>query len=164
MSAFIDAQRERLGVEPICRELEGSASAYRARRRRPPSARALRDVWLTAQIRRVHAASAGIYGQFKVWDELNDEGISVARCTVERLMRTHGIAGLCNGKVARTTLAGPNPIAAPDLLRRDFTADRARPSAGGPRQKPSTNCYALFKKAVLRRPLEPGLCTVSAMR
>ena len=124
MSAFIDAQRERLGVEPICRELEVSASAYRARRVRPPSARALRDVWLLAHIRRVHAASAGIYGQLKVWDELNDTGVRVARCTVERLMASHGIAGVCNGKVARTTLAGPNPIAAPDLLRRDFSADR----------------------------------------
>ena len=124
MSRFIDANRARLGVEPICRELEVSASAYRARRTRPPSARALRDVWLTAQIRRVHAAGAGIYGQFKVWDELNDTGVCVARCTVERLMRAYGIAGVCNGKVARTTLPGPNPIAAPDLLRRDFTADR----------------------------------------
>lgn len=74
MSAFIDAHRARLGVEPICRELEVSASAYRARRARPPSSRSLRDVWLLAQIRRVHEGSNGVYGQLKVWDELNDEG------------------------------------------------------------------------------------------
>jgi putative transposase len=127
MSRFIDANRERFGVEPICRELEVSASAYRARRSRPPSARSLRDLWLAAQIRRVHAEANRIYGQFKVWDELNEEGIRVARCTVERLMRREGIYGLCNGKVCRTTLPGPNPIAAPDLLRRDFRA--ARPDA-----------------------------------
>ena len=124
MSRFIDENRERLGVEPICRELEVSASAYRARRVRPPSTRALRDAFLIAQIRRVHAGSAGVYGQLKVWDELNDEGICVARCTVERLMRASGIEGLRNGKVQRTTLPGSSPVAAPDLVRRDFSAGR----------------------------------------
>ncbi|HEY5432691.1 MAG TPA: IS3 family transposase [Coriobacteriia bacterium] len=124
MSAFVDSHREGFGVEPICREIEVSASAYRARRVRPPSARSPRDAWLLAQIHRVHADSAGIYGQLKIWDDLNDEGIKVARCTVERLMRAHGIEGLRNGKTQRTTLPGASPVAAPDLVRRDFTADR----------------------------------------
>jgi len=124
VSAFVDSHRERFGVEPICREIEVSASAYRARRVRPPSARSLRDAWLLAQIHRVHAGSAGIYGQLKIWDDLSDEGIRVARCTVERLMRAHGIEGLRNGKTQRTTLPGPSLVAAPDLVRRDFTADR----------------------------------------
>jgi transposase InsO family protein len=124
VSAFVDAHRQRLGVEPICRELEVSASAYRARRTRPPSARALRDVWLLAEIRRVHTECNGIYGQLKIWDELNDSGIRVARCTVERLMRRHGICGVGNGKVQRTTIPGAAPVAAPDLVRRDFRASR----------------------------------------
>ena len=124
MSRFIDQNRERFGVEPVCRELEVSASAYRARRTRPPSARSLRDVWLLAQIRRVHGESDGVYGQLKVWDELNDEGIAVARCTVERLMRVHGIAGVGPAKTKKTTLPGLAPVAAPDLVRRDFTATR----------------------------------------
>lgn len=124
MSAFIDENRERLGVEPICRELEVSASAYRARRTRPPSARALRDVWLLAQIRRVHEGSSGVYGQLKVWDELNDTGTRVARCTVERLMRAHSICGVGPAKTTKTTLPGERPVAAPDLVRRDFTATR----------------------------------------
>lgn len=124
MSAFIDENRDHFGVEPICREIEASASAYRARRTRPPSARAVRDAYLLSQIRRVHADSAGIYGQLKIWDELNDEGITVARCTVERLMRKAGIAGCLNGKVQRTTLPGLSPEAADDLVRRDFTAER----------------------------------------
>jgi len=72
----------------------------------------------------VHADSDGIYGQLKVWDELSDEGISVARCTVERLMRAHGIEGLRNGQTQRTTLPGLAPVAAPDLVRRDFSAER----------------------------------------
>ena len=124
MSAFIDENRERLGVEPVCRELEVSASAYRARRVRPPLSRALRDIWLLAQIRRVHEGSNGVYGQLKVWDELNDEGVRVARCTVERLMRTHGICGVGPMKTKKTTLPGLAPVAAPDLVRRDFTATR----------------------------------------
>ena len=124
MSAFLDEQRARFGVEPICREIETSASAYRARRARSPSARSLRDAWLLNQIRRVHDGSDGIYGQLKIWDELNDEGIAVARCTVERLMRANGIEGCRNGKVQVTTRPGPSPVAADDLVRRDFTADR----------------------------------------
>jgi len=124
VSAFIDAHRDRFGVEPLCREIEVSASAYRARRVRPPSARTRRDASLLAQIRRVHAGSGGIYGQLKVWDELRDQGIRVARCTVERLMRTHGIEGVRNGRVQRTTLPGLSPVAAEDLVGRDFTALR----------------------------------------
>lgn len=124
MSAFVDEHRDRFGVEPICREIETSASAYRARRTRPPSIRAVRDVYLLSEIRRVHEGSDGIYGQFKIWDELNDEGIEVARCTVERLMRANGIEGCSNGKVQVTTRPGISPVAAPDLVRRDFTADR----------------------------------------
>ena len=124
MSRFIDANRERFGVEPVCRELEVSASAYRARRTRPPSSRSLRDLWLLAQIRRVHEGSDGVYGQLKVWDELNDTGIVVARCTVERLMRAHGIAGVGPAKTKKTTMPGLAPVAAPDLVRRDFTASR----------------------------------------
>lgn len=124
MSAFIDAHRDRLGVEPICRELEVSASAYRARRTRPPSSRSLRDAFLLAQIRRVHEGSNGVYGQLKVWDELNDSGVRVARCTVERLMGTHGIVGVGPAKTTKTTLPGPAPVPARDLVRRDFTASR----------------------------------------
>lgn len=123
MSRFID-QNRRFGVEPICRELEVSASAYRARRTRPPSARALRDAWLLTQIRRVHAESAGVYGQLKTWDELSEAGVSVARCTVERLMRRHEICGVGPAKTKTTTLPGERPVAAPDLVRRNFTASR----------------------------------------
>lgn len=124
MSAFIDANRDRFGVEPICREIEVSGSAYWARKTRPPSARSERDEYLLRCIKRVHTASGGVYGQLKVWDELLDEDITVARCTIERLMRAHGIQGICNGKVKRTTLPGLSPVAADDLVRRNFTADR----------------------------------------
>jgi putative transposase len=106
VSRFIDQNRERFGVEPVCRELEVSASAYRARRTMPPSSRSLRDAFLLAQIRRVHEGSNGVYGQLKVWDELNDTGVAVARCTVERLMRAHEICGVGPTKTKKTTLPG----------------------------------------------------------
>lgn len=124
MSRFIDLNRERFGVEPVCRELEASASAYRARRTRPPSARSVRDAYLLAEIRRVHGESNGVYGQFKIWDELNEAGIPVARCTVERLMRGNGICGVGPAKTKQTTLPGPAPVPAVDLVRRNFTAAR----------------------------------------
>jgi putative transposase len=124
VSRFIDENRERFGVEPVCRELEVSASAYRARRTRPPSSRSLRDAWLLSQIRRVHEGSSGVYGQFKVWDELNDTGTRVARCTIERLMRACGIVGVGPAKTTRTTVPGPAPVPAQDLVHRDFTASR----------------------------------------
>ena len=120
----MDTYRGRFGVEPICREIEASASAYRARRTGPPSARAVRDEYLLGEIERVHAGSDRIYGQLKIWDELNSEGIKVARCTVERLMRKAGIEGCRNGKTQVTTVPGANPVAADDLVQRDFTADR----------------------------------------
>jgi len=72
----------------------------------------------------VHAGCNGVYGQLKVWDDLRDEGICVARCAVERLMRLHGIAGISPGKVQRTTIPGAAPVAAPDLVGRDFSASR----------------------------------------
>ena len=99
-------------------------SAYRARRVRLPSARARQDEYLLTQIKRVHAKSGGVYGQLKIWDELNDQGVVVARCSVERLMRKHGIEGCRNGKVQVTTLSGPTPVVAPDLVKRNFTAAR----------------------------------------
>ena len=124
MSAFIDQNRTRFGVEPICREIEVSASAYWARKTRPPSLQAVRDKVLLGEIRRVHVKAFGIYGQLKVWQQLQREGIAVARCTVERLMRQHGIEGVCKGKTQRTTTPGPSPTPADDLVRRNFCADR----------------------------------------
>ena len=124
MSAFIDQNRSRFGVEPICRELEVSASAYWERRTRPPSPRTVRDNVLLGEIRRVHSTAYGIYGQWKVWQQLQREGIAVARCTVERLMRKHGIEGVRKGKTCCTTIPGSAPTPAPDLVQRNFNAER----------------------------------------
>jgi putative transposase len=70
-----------------------------------PSRRQVRDERLEAQVARVHAAHYGVYGARKVWLQLNREGVPVARCTVERLMRRLGLHGAVRGKVKRITIA-----------------------------------------------------------
>jgi putative transposase len=126
---FIDELKQVFGVEPICRTLTQhgwpiAASTYRAACRRMPSARARRDGWLVGQIRRVHEANYGVYGVRKVWLALNREGIPVARCTVERLMRDLDLRGAVRGKTRRTTIAGTNAARPADLVQRRFSADR----------------------------------------
>jgi putative transposase len=74
-------------------------NSYWVARKRPPSARAVRDEQLKVDIRRVWEENLFIYGAAKVWAQLNDEGIRVARCTVERLMRQMGLSGVRRGRV-----------------------------------------------------------------
>jgi putative transposase len=77
-------------------------------------------VYLLEQIRRVHRENFAVYGARKVWLALNREGIAVARCTVERLMRTAGLVGARRGKVKKTTIADPDAQRAADLVARHF--------------------------------------------
>jgi transposase InsO family protein len=121
---MIDQHKDRFGVEPICRVLEVPTSTYYARKRRPPSARAASDVALLAQIRQVHAANYGVYGARRVWKQLHRDGLGVARCTVERLMRADGLAGVRRGRKRRTTTPEPAASRPPDLVQRQFTATR----------------------------------------
>src|SRR6266516_1843692 len=127
--AFIEAFREEFGVEPICRALRQagvriSPSGYYAARARPPPARAVRDAALEKQILRVWKDSGERYGAWKVWDQLNREGIAVARCTVERLMRTLGLRGVRRGGYkVRTTRPDPSQGRPEDLVNRDFAPD-----------------------------------------
>jgi len=107
---FVDEHRGRLGVEPICRALQVAPSAYRrhAARERDPelrTARAQRDAALLPHIERVWQTNLQVYGADKVWRQFRREGIAVARCTVERLMRRQGLRGVMRGKVVRTTVA-----------------------------------------------------------
>jgi len=97
-------------------------STYYAARARPPSARAVRDAALLPQIRRVHRENYGVYGARKVWRQLHREGVPVARCTVERLMRKANLCGVVRGKPRRTTIPAQAAARPGDLLDRDFTA------------------------------------------
>ena len=121
---FVDEHRERFGVEPICRVLEVSASAYHERAKGERSAREVSDERLLAEIRRVHADSYEAYGSRRTWKELRRRGIGCARCTVERLMRREGIQGAKRrGRPWRTTTPDPEGAHRPDLVDRDFTAE-----------------------------------------
>jgi putative transposase len=127
MIAFIDDHREVYGVEPICRVLPIAPSTYHAHvaARTDPakaSARARQDLVLMAQIRRVHEANFGVYGARKVWRQLAREGIVVARCTVERLMRQMGLRGAVRGKETRTTIADKATPCPADKVNRQFQA------------------------------------------
>lgn len=124
MTRFIDEMRGRFGAEPICRVMDFAPSTYFARRKRAPSNRELRDEWLSSEIKRVFDANYGVYGARKVWRQLNHEGITVARCTVERLMRRDGLEGARRGKKYKTTIPDAAARQAADLVDRNFTALR----------------------------------------
>jgi putative transposase len=124
LSAFIDEHRPSFGVEPICRSLGIAPSTYYAVKKREaePSARAKRDAQLLVDVHRVYDRSRGLYGARKVWHQLRREGIEVARCTVERLMRSEGLEGVRRGKRRRTTIPDGQADRPTDLVDRDFTA------------------------------------------
>lgn len=129
MRELIDEHRDVHGVEPICKVLQIAPSSYRryAARRRDPAlrcARAQRDAAVVPQIERVWQANMQVYGADKVWCQLKREGVPVARCTVERLMRRQGLRGVVRGKVVRTTISDAKALCPLDRVNRQFKADR----------------------------------------
>jgi putative transposase len=125
VSCFIDEQRGRFGVEPICRVLGVSASAYYQRATGQRSRRAVEDQRLLARIEEVHAANYYAYGYRRTWKALLRAGEVVGRDHVKRLMCQAGIQGAkSRGKPWRTTTPDPRALRPPDLVDRDFTATR----------------------------------------
>jgi putative transposase len=126
--AFIDAHRSRFGVEPICRVLTEhgckiAPNTYWVARKRPPSARAVRDAELVMDIRRVYEENLFVYGADKIWTQLNREEITVGRGRVERLMRREGITGARRGKAFKVTTRSDERQQRPDdLVARQFKA------------------------------------------
>jgi putative transposase len=132
--AYIDAHRHdvveghEVGVEPICAVLKKAGvqiapSGYYAAKTRPPSARAVRDAELIPLIHRAHADNIGVYGARKIHAALVRQDVTVARCTIERLMRAEGLRGIRREKSRRTTISDgaetPRPA---DLVDRAFVA------------------------------------------
>ena len=83
-----------------------------------------RDDVLTPQIVRVWQANMRVNGADKVWKQMNREGLSIARCTVERLMKRLGLQGVRRGKVVRTTISDMKVPCRLDRVNRQFKADR----------------------------------------
>jgi putative transposase len=123
VSAYVQEHRERFGVEPICRTLGVSASAYYQRASGQRSARQVEDERLLTRVREIHEANYHAYGYRRTWKALLRAGEQVGRCRVQRLMRTEGIQGAKRrGKPWRTTMPDPDACRRPDLVQRDFTA------------------------------------------
>jgi putative transposase len=123
VSRYIDEHRERFGVEPICRTLGVSASAYYQRATGERSAREVEDERLLEVIRTTHKKNYEAYGYRRMWKALRRAGERVARCRVQRLMRANGIQGAKRrGKPWRTTKPDPVARRPRDLVQRDFTA------------------------------------------
>ena len=124
MTRFIADHRARFGVEPICRVLQFAPATYYAAKKREPSARQKRDAELAVKIKRIYEENYSVYGARKVWQELINEDVKVGRCTVERLMRAEGIAGVVRGKPHYTTIPGEAEERPADLVDRNFQASR----------------------------------------
>jgi len=129
MKGFVDQHRDTFGVEPICKTLQIAPSGYRrhAAQKRSPAlrcARTQRDEVLLPQIEHVWQTNMQVYGADKVWHQLNRDGVQVARCTVERLMRRAGLQGVRRGKVVRTTIPDKAALCPLDRVNRQFKADR----------------------------------------
>jgi transposase InsO family protein len=127
MIAFIDDHRAVHGVEPICKLLPIAPSTYHAHlaKRDDPaklSDKARRDAALRIEVRRVFDANFRVYGVRKVWHQLRREGFDVARCTVARLMRAMGLAGVIRGKPVRTTISDRSAPCPLDRVNRQFHA------------------------------------------
>ena len=133
MSAFIDAHRARFGVAPICRvltehDVKIAPETYYAHKRREACTRSVRDGRVLAAITSVYEISGRLYGARKVYHQLlrdgGVDGVAVARCTVERLMRNAGLQGKRRDRWVRTTVADPGVQRPADLVKREFTATR----------------------------------------
>jgi putative transposase len=121
--SFINAHKERWGVEPICKVLQVAPSTYYAALSRQPSVRRQRDEELKVEIARVHRDNFGVYGVEKVWRQLNREGIQVGRDRVARLMDDLDLEGVVRGKRKPITTLTTELDARPDdLVERNFTA------------------------------------------
>lgn len=124
----MDEYRDRFGVEPICAVIEFPVSTYYVTKKRATrsSDREVRDEELIPLIRRVwedKKKGNRLYGARKVWKQLRRDGVDVARCTVERLMRAEGMAGaVARRRRPRTTIPGCESARPRDLVERDFRA------------------------------------------
>ena len=130
MVRFIDDHRATYGVEPICTVLPIAPSTYfrvhaQHQDATTRAARAQRDDELRVEIQRVYDANFQVYGPRKVWHQLQREGLDVARCTIERLMRAMGLAGAVRGRAWKTTTHSQPALDRPaDLVDRTFVATR----------------------------------------
>ena len=129
MVDFIDDNKAEYRVGLICRVLPIAPSTYyRAKDLECyPEKRSLRsqhDDYYISEIKRIWQDSKCRYGARKVWQQMKADGVKVARCTIEHLMRQHGLQGVWRGKGKITTCSRDDQKRANDLVNRNFNAHR----------------------------------------
>ena len=125
MVRYIDAHRDEFGVEPICKVLQVAPSTYYSAKSRTASARAVRDAMMLRVLMVLWIANRKVYGAHKLWKAARRAGHEIGRDQVARLMRELAIEGVSRRrKKVFTTRQDPDALRAPDLVNRNFTADR----------------------------------------
>lgn len=127
MVSFIDDLRDEFDVESICRVLPIASSTYYAAKRRElePSARAVRDAVMMQVLMVLWMTNRKVYGAHKLWKAARRAGHDIGRDQVARLMKAMEIEGVSRRRrKVFTTIADPDAVRAPDLVNRNFTADR----------------------------------------
>lgn len=117
------AHQANYAVATQCRVLEVSTSGYYAWLDCKPAERAREDAALSTRIRELHRHSDGTYGSTRLFDDLAEEGLAVSRKRVARLMKAQGLQGVIRRRFVPTTTRNSKASAAPDLVRREFSAD-----------------------------------------
>jgi len=121
---FVKDHREEFPVTRMCQELEVSPSGYYAWRHRPPSAREMANQELFKKIETVYNDSDGTYGSPRIYHELKAQGVSCSENRVARLMKLRRLRAKRVKRYKSTTKRNKKHRAAPNLLKRDFIADR----------------------------------------
>jgi transposase InsO family protein len=119
---FIAAYRTEFRVRMLCRVLGVSPSGFYAWARRPAPRQAARNAALLVHIRAAYARGRRTYGAPRIHQELRAQGIRCGRHRVARLMRQAAIVACTERRFRWTATAAAELPAAPDRLRRDFTA------------------------------------------
>jgi putative transposase len=121
---FIEDHWDGFPVTRMCRVLAVSSSGYYAWRHRPPSAREMVNRELCNKIEAVYNDNHGVYGSPRIYRELKDQGVACSENRIARLMRLRGLQAKQSRRFKTTTKRNKAHPAAPNLLKRDFTADR----------------------------------------
>jgi putative transposase len=125
---YIDSQRERFGVEPVCAVLAEAGisiapSTYYARSKTPLTDVELDEAYMANQLRSLWQNNWGVYGARKLWHAARRAGHDIGRDQVARLMKIAGISGVLRGKHRRiTTRRNDAAPRHPDLVKRGWAA------------------------------------------
>lgn len=123
--AWINEHRDSFPVKTMCRVLQVSTSGFYKWRAATPGPRAQRTAVIRAAVRNVYEQSAGIYGSYKIAQQLSadEQQESACRNTVAKAMRDMGLKSRVFKKFRpTTTVCDPAAQPAPNLLEQDFQA------------------------------------------